>query len=147
ASDDRRAVGAAVVGDYHLGRDPQLLGCALRFLDAAGDGLGLVQAGHDDRNLDGGAFAGVPALLNPRGDLHAQISLTAGSSVSPGSKQTRWSLRPGSSRPSPCVPPSRHSPRGGWEEAGPRGRTSVLTRESNDPDGSPLVDWHRPCGL
>jgi hypothetical protein len=46
------AVGATVVGDDDLGRQAVFLDRQLSFVDAGGQRLSLVQAGHHDRDLD-----------------------------------------------------------------------------------------------
>ena len=52
--DRLRAVGAAVVGDDDLAVDAQRLHRGPGLRDARGEGLGLVEAGQDDRKLDHG---------------------------------------------------------------------------------------------
>src|SRR6266851_4216767 len=100
--DDRRTVGAAVVGDDHLGRDPKLLGRTLRFLDAASDGFGLVEAGHDDRDFEGGARAAVLSLGFSRDDLHLPVP----SNVSLGANANSMAHRIGTQDPKVSSPPT-----------------------------------------
>ena len=60
----RRAVARAVVGDQHLGLDSGRAACSQRLAHAGGHGLCLVQARHENRELD-------RREINLRGDVHA----------------------------------------------------------------------------
>src|SRR6185369_15519229 len=51
--DPAGVVGAAVVGDHDLAGDPHLVDRRPGLLDAGAEGLRLVEARHDDRQLDG----------------------------------------------------------------------------------------------
>ena len=66
-----RAVGGAVVGDHHLADHAGAFEVAHRLVDAYGKRLGLVQAGHQDRQFDGLA----PGFLDDRLDCHDRPSL------------------------------------------------------------------------
>ena len=68
--DHLRAVGAAVVSDDDLGVQTAPLDRLLCFLDAGRERLGLVQAGHDDRNLDRLGRGGFMALGSSLRDSH-----------------------------------------------------------------------------
>ena len=68
--DHNRPVGAAVVGDDDLAVETSGFERPLRALDAGGERLGLVQARHDDRDLDASGGGDLGAGDVTRGDLH-----------------------------------------------------------------------------
>jgi len=118
ACDGLRAVGAPVVGDDDLRRQAVLLDRLSRLADARGKRLDLVEARHDDRDLDRRTRARVVPGVRSLGDGQSGISLAPAPPLSAAEKEVTPTDRLSGAGTRPCglIPAPSHVSLGAVEK-------------------------------